>query len=80
MTCLPNWTVLYPILYLEYSSRTTQAGFRNEDAVNESAPYPELQEGSPDSNPDGRAKELAEPNRFEVKDLRRVLVRVDLTN
>ena len=34
---------------------TTYAGFRNEDAVNESAPYPELQEGSPDSNPDGRA-------------------------
>ena len=27
----------------------------NKDAVNESAPYPELQEGSPDSNPDGRA-------------------------
>ena len=34
---------------------TTYAGFRNEDAVNESAPYPELQEGSPDSNADGRA-------------------------
>ena len=34
------------------SLRTTHAGFRNEDAVNESAPYPELQEGSPDSNPD----------------------------
>ena len=54
MTCLPNWTVLYPILYLESSSRTSHAGFRNEDAVNESAPYPELQEGSPDYNPDGR--------------------------
>ena len=50
MICVPDWTVLYPI-----SSRTTHAGFRNEDAVNESAPYPELQEGSPDSNPDGRA-------------------------
>ena len=37
------------------SLRTTHAGFRNEDALNESAPYPELQEGSPDSNPDGRA-------------------------
>ena len=55
MTCLPNWTVLYPILYLESSSRTTYPGFRNEDAVNESAPYPELQEESPDSNSDGRA-------------------------
>ena len=80
MTCLPNWTVLHLILYLESSSRTTHAGFRNEDAVNESAPYPELQEGSPDSNPDGRAQELAEPNGFKVEDLRRVLVRVDLTN
>ena len=79
MTCLPNWTVLYPILYLESSSRTTHAGFRNEDAVKENALYPELQEKSPDSNPDGRAQELAEPNGFEVEDLRRVLVRVDLT-
>ena len=34
------------------SLRTTHAGFQNEDAVNESAPYPELQEGSSDSNPD----------------------------
>ena len=57
---LPN------LLYLESSSRTTHAGFRNEDAVNESAPYPELQEGSPDSNPDGRAQELVEPNGFKV--------------
>ena len=38
MTCLPNWTVLYPILYLESSSRTTHAGFRNKDAENESVP------------------------------------------
>ena len=37
------------------SLRITHAGFRNEDAVNESAPYPELEQGSPDSNPDGRA-------------------------
>ena len=44
--------------------------------MSESALYPELQEGSPDSNPDGRAQELAEPNGFEVEDLRRVLVRV----
>ena len=44
--------------------------------VNESAPYPELQERSPDSNPDGRAQELAEPNGFEVEYLRRGLVRV----
>ena len=44
--------------------------------MNESAPYPELQEGSPDSNPDGRAQELAELNGFDVGDLRRVLVRV----
>ena len=48
--------------------------------MNEIAPYPELQEGSPDSNPDGQAQELAEPNGFEVEDLRRLLVRVDLTN
>ena len=47
---------------------------------NESAPDPELQEGSPDSNPDGQAQEPTEPNGFEVEDLRRVLVRVDLTN
>ena len=44
--------------------------------MNESAPNPELQEGSPDSNPDGRAQELAELNGFDVEDLRRVLVRV----
>ena len=44
--------------------------------MNESAPYPELQEGSPDSNPDGRAQELAELNGFDAEDLRRVLVRV----
>ena len=80
MTCLPSWTFLYPILYLEPSSRTTHAGFRNEDAVKENALYPELQEKSPDSSPDGRAQELAEPNGFEVEDRRRVLVRVDLTN
>ena len=48
--------------------------------MKENALYPELQEKSPDSNPDGRAQELAEPNGFEVEDLRRVLVRVDLTN
>ena len=44
--------------------------------MNESSPYPELQEGSPDSKPDGRAQELAELNGFDVEDLRRVLVRV----
>ena len=55
MTCLPNWTVLYPFLYLESSSRTTHAGFQNEDAAKESAPYLELQEGSTDYNPDGQA-------------------------
>ena len=79
MTCLPNWTVLYPILYLESSSRTTHAGFRNEDAEDENVPYPEVQEEAPDSNPDGRALE-AEPDGLEVEDLRWVLVRVDLTN
>ena len=47
-------------------SRTTQAGFRNEDAEYESVPYPELQEEAPDSNPDGRALE-AKPDRLEVK-------------
>ena len=76
MICLPNRTFLYPVMYLESSSRTTQAGFWNEDAVNESAPYPEVQEEAPNSNPDGRAQELAEPSGFEVEDLRRVLVRV----
>ena len=80
MTCLPNWTVSYPIFYLESSSRTTHGGFRNEDAENESVPSPELQEEAPDSNPDGRAQELTEPNVLEVEDLRRVLMRVDLTN
>ena len=79
MTCLPNWTVLYPILYLESSSRTTHAGFRNEDAEDENVPYPEVQEEAPDSNPDGRALE-AEPDGLEGEDLRRVVVRVDLTN
>ena len=55
MTCLSNWTVLYPILYLESSSCTTHAAFPSEDAENENASYPELQEESPDSNPDRRA-------------------------
>ena len=68
-----------PGLVLESSSRTTHAGFRNEDAENESVPYPEVQEEAPDSNPDGRALE-AEPDGLEVEDLRWVLVRVDLTN
>ena len=68
MTCLPNWTVLYPILYLESSSRTTHADSRNEDAKNESVPYTEVQEKAPDSNSDGRALE-AEPDGLEVKDL-----------
>ena len=79
MTCLPNWTVLYPILYLESSSRTTHAGFRNEDAENESVPYLEAQEEAPDSNPDEQALE-AEPDGLELEDLHWVLVRVDLTN
>ena len=47
MTCLPIGTVLYPILYLESSSRTTRAGFRNEDAVNESAPTPNFRKDLP---------------------------------
>ena len=68
-----------PGLVLKSSSRTTHAGFRNEDAENESVPYPEVQEEAPDSNPDGRALE-AEPDGLEVEDLRWVLVRVDLTN
>ena len=62
-----------------FVSRTTQAGFRNEDAEYESVPYPELQEEAPDSNPDGRALE-AKPDRLEVEDFHGVLVRVDLTN
>ena len=70
---LPN---LVPRVFV---SRTTQAGFRNEDAECESVPYPELQEEAPDSNPDGRALE-AKPDRLEVEDFRGVLVRVDLTN
>ena len=44
-----------PILYLESLSCTTHAGFRNEDAENESVPYPEVQEEAVDSNSDGRA-------------------------
>ena len=77
MTCLPDWTVLYPILYLESSSRTTHAGFWNEDAENESVPYTEGQEEAPDSNSDRRALE-AEPDGLEVKDLCWVLVRVQM--
>ena len=79
MTCLPNWTDLYPILYLESSSRTTHAGFQNENAENESVLFPEVQEEAPDSNPDGQALE-AEPDGLEVEDLRWELVRVELTN
>ena len=45
---LPN---LIPRVFVPYYN----AGFQNEDAVNWTAPYPELQEGSPNSNPDGRA-------------------------
>ena len=45
------------------------AGFSNEDAENESVPYPEVKEEAPDSNPDGQALE-AEPGRLEVEDLR----------
>ena len=79
MTCRPDWTVLYPILYLESSSRTTHAGFQNENAENESVPFPEVQEEAPDSNPDGQALE-AEPDGLELEDLHWVLVRVDLIN
>ena len=81
MTCLPNWTVLYSILYLDSSSSTTHAGFRNEDAENASVPYMylEVQEEASDSNPDGQALE-AEPDGLVVEDLGWVLVRVDLTN
>ena len=57
-----------PGLVLKSSSRTTHAGFRNEDAENESVPYPEVQEEAPDSNPDGRAPE-AEPDGLEGEDL-----------
>ena len=64
MTCLPKWTVPYPIFYLESSSRTTHAGFKNEDAEYESVPYPEIQEEDPDSNPDGRAKYGLEVGHF----------------
>ena len=67
MTCLPNWTVLYPILYLESSSRTTHAGFRNKDAENESVPALKFRKEAPaDSNPDRRALE-AEPDGLEEK-------------
>ena len=79
MTCLPNWTVLYPVLYLESASRATPASFRNEDADSESVPYPEVQEEAPNSNPDGWAVE-AEPDGLEEEDLCWVLVRVHLTN
>ena len=79
MTCLPNWTVLYPILYLEYLSRTAHSGFRNEDAENESVPFLEVKEEAPDSDPDGQALE-AEPDGLELEDLPWVLVRVDLIN
>ena len=48
---------------------TTHASFRSEDAENESVTDPEVQEEAHNSNPDGWAKELAEPNGFEVEDL-----------
>ena len=67
-------------MYLEALSRTTHAGFRNEDAENESVPYPQLQEDAPDSNPDRWVQELAEHNGLQVEDLCGVLVRGDLTN
>ena len=57
----------------QFSTRSHSSSLRPDC---ESAPYTELQERSPDSNPDGRAQELAEPNGFEVEDLRRGLVRV----
>ena len=57
-----------PGLVLESSSRTTNAGFRNEDAENESVRYSEVQEEAPDCNPDGRAPE-AEPAGLEGEDL-----------
>ena len=47
-----------PGLVLESSSRTTHAGFRNEDAENESVPYPEVQEETPDSNPQGHPTKI----------------------
>ena len=56
-----------PGLVLESSSRTTHAGFRNEDAENESVRYPEVQEEAPDSNPDGRSLQDAEPDGLEVE-------------
>ena len=65
MTCLPNWNVLYPILYLESSSCITHAGFRNEDAENESVPFLEVKEEAPNPNPDGQALE-AEPDGLEL--------------
>ena len=46
---------LIPRVFVLHMAFGWLAGFRNEDAVNKSAPYPELQEGSPDSNPKGRA-------------------------
>ena len=55
---LPN---LVPRVFISY--------FRNEDAENESVPYPEVQEEAPDSNPDGQALE-EEPDELEVEDLR----------
>ena len=77
--CLPKWTDSYPISFLETSSRTTHAGFRNKDDEYESVPYAKLEDEAPDSNPEVRAME-AEPDGLEVEDLRGVLVRVDLTN
>ena len=41
VTCVPKWTVSLTILYLESSSRTAHADFRNEDAGYGSVPYTE---------------------------------------
>ena len=40
--------------------KTIHAGFRNEDAEQESVPYSEHQEEAPDSNPDGRAQQAGQ--------------------
>ena len=55
MTSLPKWTIPYPISFLDSSSRTTHAGFRNEDDEYESVPYAKLENEAPDSYPEGRA-------------------------
>ena len=56
-----------PIRVPRVFSRTAHACFANKDVGHESVPDPEPQEEAPDSNPDGRSLQEAEPDGLEVE-------------